>query len=291
MTPKQPDAVELDPSVCYRHPGRQSWVLCQRCGRTICPECQILAPVGVHCPECVREAGGSVQWQSTATRPAKRRPARTGRIGAWMQGSGRSTTWIVLVVVLVLFVLGFVTNNLPAYSLAALPGYEWQVWRFVTAPFVYVSGASFSALLSVVLGAVFFWLIGPQLERMLGRPRFVTVFVVSGAASSAAMLLANAPAYGLAGPLFGLFGSLLVEVWDDRAARTQILIMTGFNLVLNIVISGGSSLPLLVMGVLAGAGVSYAYRRWPNGGRTPLLWIWGATAALVLFAVVKGLLV
>ena len=41
---------------CYRHPDRQSFVLCQRCGRTICPECQTQAPVGVHCPECMRES-------------------------------------------------------------------------------------------------------------------------------------------------------------------------------------------------------------------------------------------
>ena len=48
---------ETDPSVCYRHPDRTSWTLCARCGRTICPECQILTPEGVRCPECVREAG------------------------------------------------------------------------------------------------------------------------------------------------------------------------------------------------------------------------------------------
>ena len=48
-------ALETDPSVCYRHPGRQSWVLCQRCGRTVCPECQIVAPVGVHCPDASRD--------------------------------------------------------------------------------------------------------------------------------------------------------------------------------------------------------------------------------------------
>ncbi len=39
---------------CYRHPNRQSFVLCQRCGRTICPECQVQAAVGVHCVECAR---------------------------------------------------------------------------------------------------------------------------------------------------------------------------------------------------------------------------------------------
>ena len=40
---------------CYRHPDRQSFVLCQRCGRTICGECQTPAPVGVICPECMAQ--------------------------------------------------------------------------------------------------------------------------------------------------------------------------------------------------------------------------------------------
>ena len=31
---------EIDVPVCYRHPKRETWVSCQRCGRPICPECQ-----------------------------------------------------------------------------------------------------------------------------------------------------------------------------------------------------------------------------------------------------------
>jgi len=31
---------------CYRHPDRETFVKCQRCGRPICGECQTLAPVG-----------------------------------------------------------------------------------------------------------------------------------------------------------------------------------------------------------------------------------------------------
>ena len=37
------------------HPDRPSFVLCQRCGRTICGECQTPAPVGVICPDCMRD--------------------------------------------------------------------------------------------------------------------------------------------------------------------------------------------------------------------------------------------
>ena len=40
---------------CYRHPERETGVSCSNCGRPICHECMIPAPVGFRCPECVKE--------------------------------------------------------------------------------------------------------------------------------------------------------------------------------------------------------------------------------------------
>ena len=60
------DAAPDRPGFCYRHPDRPSFVLCQRCGRTICGECQTPAPVGVICPECMREQRAS----APRTKPA-----------------------------------------------------------------------------------------------------------------------------------------------------------------------------------------------------------------------------
>ena len=70
--------------VCYRHPNRESWTLCTRCGRTICPECQILTPAGVQCPDCVQETGGSVTWRSAGDEI--RRPAAKARARAIASG-------------------------------------------------------------------------------------------------------------------------------------------------------------------------------------------------------------
>lgn len=41
-------------NTCYRHPGRETGVSCSECGRAICPDCMIAAPVGIKCPECGR---------------------------------------------------------------------------------------------------------------------------------------------------------------------------------------------------------------------------------------------
>ena len=68
---------------CYRHPDRQSFVLCQRCLRTICPECQTQAPVGVICPECLRD-------QQKAQTPAQQKAERGGRAAPCGRGPTRA---------------------------------------------------------------------------------------------------------------------------------------------------------------------------------------------------------
>ncbi|QCC75988.1 B-box zinc finger protein [Nocardioides daphniae] len=50
---------------CYRHPGRETYIRCQRCDRPICPECMRDAAVGFQCPSCVSE--GAKQTRSGLT--------------------------------------------------------------------------------------------------------------------------------------------------------------------------------------------------------------------------------
>lgn len=39
---------------CYRHPDRETWVSCGRCGKPLCPDCVKHGPVGVRCADCLR---------------------------------------------------------------------------------------------------------------------------------------------------------------------------------------------------------------------------------------------
>lgn len=286
--------METDPSVCYRHPGRQSWVLCQRCGRTVCPECQILAPVGVHCPECVAETSGGVSWRPAGTvsplqKPKRRR--RPGRVRSMLAGAAGSGSAVasqtIIVAYAALFLIGLLTNNLPAQYLGGIPGFGWQIWRFVTAPLTYPAALDLSILFAA-LSAVFFWLTGPQLERMLGLRRFLAVVGVASIIGTAGTMLSGAASFGLTAPLFGLFGALLVEVWGDPRARTQILIITAINLLFALT---GGGLPALVGGMIGGAGTLYLLESGPSRGwkpRTPVLIIAGVCAVFVVLAVLRG---
>jgi hypothetical protein len=111
---------------------------------------------------------------------------------------------------------------------------------------------------------------------------------VAAVVSSAATVLAGAAAYGLVGPLFGLFGALLVLVWSDQRIRVQILVMIGLNLLFSLALGGGG-LPSLIGGLLAGAGVTWAFRSAEDApGRRPWLIVGGATAVLVVLAVIRG---
>lgn len=55
-------------ATCYRHPGVETALRCNRCNRPICPKCARRTPVGFRCPECIREqenkyySGGNLDY-------------------------------------------------------------------------------------------------------------------------------------------------------------------------------------------------------------------------------------
>src|ERR1700710_3007488 len=62
------DAARNPDDYCYRHPDRLSFVLCERCGRTICLECQNHVNGKVLCPDDAKTVRSNV----TPIRSARR---------------------------------------------------------------------------------------------------------------------------------------------------------------------------------------------------------------------------
>ena len=303
---------EVDPSVCYRHPTRSSWTLCERCGRTICPECQILTPQGVRCPDCVRETGGSVQWtpvgsaqKAAAVRAAKverdrvaaQRAARRPR---WQQvtldfirpgGTLPIVTWTMAAVTIAIWIVGFFTANLPFTLLAVSIAHSEWVWTYVTSAFVYPAIPAVSVILSFALNILFLVWLGPQRERRFSRGRFLAIFFAGTAVAGALAVLVGSYNYGLFAGIFALFAAYVVTIWDDSRARNQMLIWIAIYLVVALVF--GSFLAVLG-GLAAGFGAGFLFRRSDaatrTAARTPYLLLFAAVAVLVILAIVRGVL-
>src|SRR5215470_15687878 len=60
----EPDVSAPVPT-CFRHPDRETYVSCVRCGRPACPDCLRSAAVGQQCVECIR-AGNRTTRQASA---------------------------------------------------------------------------------------------------------------------------------------------------------------------------------------------------------------------------------
>jgi len=211
---------------CYRHPGRQSFILCQRCGRTICPECQTQAAVGVICPECMREQ------RQNAPRTKSAVSTRLSR----MTAAGQPTvTYAIIALTILVFLLQLVpglgvTDRLLYAGLYSYPG-SFEPWRMLTSVFVHSTGFIFHVLLNMYT----LWIFGQILERMLGRGRFLALYLLSGLAGSLGVLFLAGPytpVVGASGAIFGLMGAFLVIQRKLGGNATQLLVLVGINLVI-----------------------------------------------------------
>ncbi|MCE4025922.1 rhomboid family intramembrane serine protease [Microbacterium sp. Au-Mic1] len=265
---------------CYRHPGRQSFVLCQRCMRTICPECQTQAPVGVICPECMQE-------QRRSQTPAQRRANRRWGARSMTAVGGRPivTYWILAITsaVSLLQLLpgigGPITGALQfagAYLYPSLSGLPFEPWRMLTALLVH------GGFIHLGLNMLALWMVGQQLEPLLGRAKFLTLYLVSGLGGSVAMaLIAPAqPTVGASGAIFGLFVALIVIGRHLGGNIIGALVVLAINFVYGFIVPG-IAWQAHVGGAVVGALVALVYVR-ASGRRNAKFWWIGLVSALVL---------
>ncbi len=247
---------------CYRHPERQSFVLCQRCLRTICAECQTPMPVGVICPECLRDQ------QATSGAPRARRTPRILR-AVRSSDSRPLATYAIIALTVFTFIVTMipggagdtVRDSLAMFAPTLYPEYSaglFQPWRLFTVLLVH------SGFWHLGLNMLALWMLGSSLEPMLGRARFLTLYLMSGLGGSVAIVLLGfgTPVVGASGAIFGLFGALLVIGRHIGANVTGIAVVLGINLVITFLplLTGGRTLAVswqahvggLVIGALVG---------------------------------------
>ncbi len=168
------------------------------------------ASVGFHCPDDVGLANKTIRQPRTA-------------VGARLMESPPFVTW------------GLIAANVVVYLITAAqsvkgisqPGdgsselfKDWQLfapsihdkdqyYRLITSAFLHVS------LLHLASNMLALFIIGPLLERLLGRWRFALIYLLAGLGGSAAVYAwgqVSTPEVGASGAVFGLFAAALVLV-------------------------------------------------------------------------------
>jgi membrane associated rhomboid family serine protease len=263
-----------DIPVCPRHPDRPSYVRCQRCGRPACPECQRAAAVGFQCVDCVNE--------QKRTTPAYRAPYG----GALAVGKPLVTYTIIALCVLV-YVLQWLLPGEAVYQQFAFANVfaDREPWRMLTAAFLH----SQSFLLHIVLNMYTLWIFGQALEPLLGRVRFLAVYLLSAVGGSIGFLLLtpDRPVIGVvgaSGAIFGLFGAMLVVQRHRGGETRQLWVLIAINGAIGFFVQGiawQAHLGGLITGGLAAAAIAYA----PRGKNQGLLQAGGLVLVTALLAI------
>jgi membrane associated rhomboid family serine protease len=202
---------------CYRHPDVETGVHCTRCGRPICPDCMIPAPVGHQCPECVAEARREYR-RGPGRRAAVANVRSTGATMLLLIAMGLGYLWELAVAggpgslfagprggdlidagALVPF-----TGASPEGLTGGLVGGEW--WRLLSSMFLH------AGLIHLGLNAYVLWIFGTAIEQELGRLETVGVFLTTGVfAGAASFAFSPEPtvAVGASGAIFGLVGAFI----------------------------------------------------------------------------------
>jgi membrane associated rhomboid family serine protease len=282
--PGQPDNPGIapdnsNPPTCFRHPGRETWVSCVRCGRHACPDCLRQAAVGQQCVECVR--GG------TGGRPA--RQART--IFGGRPTRSATVTWTILGINILLYLVELAHSSLAQdwwmigyASPSGLPPYQGvaagQWYRLLTSAFL--PGTGSLGILDIAFNMWALYVVGPGLEQMLGRVRFLAVYLVSAVGGSVLFYYLapqNQPALGASGAIFGLFGAWFVVSRRLRTDSRGIVVLIAINLALSFIYRSTIAWQDHIGGLIIGALITLAYAYAPQKNRTAIQA--GATIAII----------
>jgi membrane associated rhomboid family serine protease len=204
------------------------------------------APVGFQCVDCVRQH---------RARPSPGQSLR--RVT-----SGPFVTYSIIGVNVAVWLLGLLAGPgailsgsplAPAFGLfgPAVAAGEW--WRLITAGFLH------SGIIHVGLNMFVLYVLGPGLERVLGRLRFLGLYAAGLTAASVGALLLSPQALtvGASGAIFGLMGATIIgqRAMGINPWRSGIIGWVVINLIFTVAVPGisiGGHLGGLAGGLIAG---------------------------------------
>lgn len=270
-----PEAGSQQAPVCPRHPDRISYVRCQRCGRPACAECQRPAAVGFQCVDCVREQAADT-------------PVRKYAFGGVARGGVTTVTYTLIGICVVMFLLQLVIPGLtraftyaPVFTAGAGGVIPAEPWRMLTAAFLHSQGS----FLHIAFNMYALYILGKVLEPVMGRSRFLALYLISAIGGSVGvLLLSDNPLQGVvgaSGAVFGLFGALFIVQRKRGGDIRQIVVLIAINAVLGFVVPGiawQAHVGGLITGAACAAVIAYA----PGGSQQARFQWLGLVGVVVL---------
>lgn len=229
---------------CPRHPGVRSVDYCKKCNRPMCVDCTVRTEVRSVCVECANV----------------RRPR--------VPSGQPVVTYTLIGINVALFILSFVlpsVGNWLFFNPAV--GYR-QVWRFLTTAFLH------SGFMHIAFNMLALYSVGIELEQVLGRTRYLSVYLLSAIGASLFVLAwvliqpssLGTVTVGASGAVFGLFGAMFVlqkqSGMDTRAVVGLLLV----NLLIGFIVPN-VSWQGHVGGLATGALATWIY--WRQGRAKP----------------------
>jgi membrane associated rhomboid family serine protease len=264
------------------------------------------ASVGFQCPDCVAEGARTMRAGRTAyggirpTNPGATTIALIG-INAAVWFAIVATGWksSALIERLALSPLGtcFTTDggfyfpNLTEATCTA-PGTDYvpgvadgSYWQLASSMFAHVE------IWHIAFNMFALYALGPQLELVLGRARFLALYLLSGLAGSTLvywLAAEHGATLGASGAVFGLMGALLVVAFKVGGNVQTILTWIGINIAITIFgasfISWQAHLGGFLGGVAIAAALVYAPRRNRTRFQAGILVLIAAALALAVIA-------
>jgi membrane associated rhomboid family serine protease len=164
----------------------------------------------------------------------------------------------------------------------------WEPWRMLTAGFVH----DWSSPWHILLNSYAIWIFGRQLEPMLGKLRFLVLYLTSIIGGSVAVLWLSdpqTPVVGASGALFGLMGAYFIIIKTIGGNSSTIFGLIAINLVMGFFVSGISWEGHLG-GLITGLAISFIYSRTRRHEQkfvqgSSVFAIWGVLALLTVLKI------
>lgn len=212
----------------------------------------VSAPVGWQCPECTSSGAKKSRQVPAFTRTSR---GRTGVVGS------TNPTPLVLTIIginVVVFFLERFGNDryvIDKYALQPFAmHYLHQYYRAFTAMFLH---ANFQHILFNMIALL---IVGPAVEVLLGKARFLALYLLAGLAGSVASYLlspANILGLGASGAIMGVMGAYVVIGLRRRLPIASVVALLVLNLLIGF--TGSIDWRAHLGGLAVGAFLAFVY--------------------------------